>query len=68
MSVDTTRPTTPKRSPWLRRGQLENVAVALIGAGFLMMFQPFVMALYTWSFVTLLAGTAMFIIVSKFPE
>ena len=40
----------------------------MIGAGFLMMFQPFAMALYTWSFVTLLAGTAMFIIVSKFPE
>ena len=68
MSVDTTRPTPPKRSPWLRRGRLENIAVAIIGAGFLMMFQPFVMSLYTWSFVTLLAGTAMFIIVSKFPE
>ena len=68
MSVDTTRPAPAKRSPWLRRGRLENVAVAIIGAGFLMMFQPFAMALYTWSFVTLLAGTAMFIIVSKFPE
>ena len=56
------------RSPWMRRGRLENIAVGLIGAGFLMMFQPFVMALYTYSFVTLLAGTAMFIIVSKFPE
>ena len=67
MTVDTTKPQV-KRSPWLRRGRLENIAVALIGAGFLMMFQPFVMALYTWSFVTLLAGTAMFIIVSKFPE
>ena len=42
--------------------------MAIIGAGFLMMFQPFVMSLYTWSFVTLLAGTAMFIVVSKFPE
>jgi hypothetical protein len=67
MSVDVTKPKI-KRSPWLRRGRLENVAVALIGAGFLMMFQSFAMALYTWSFVTLLAGTAMFIIVSKFPE
>lgn len=68
MSVDTTRSTPPKRSAWLRRGRLENIAVAIIGAGFLMMFQPFAMSLYTWSFVTLLAGTAMFIIVSKFPE
>jgi hypothetical protein len=67
MTAETTKRKST-RSPWLRRGRLENVAVALIGAGFLMMFQPFAMALYTWSFVTLLAGTAMFIIVSKFPE
>jgi len=67
MSVDVTRP-KPKRSAWLRRGRLENIAVAVIGVGFLMMFQPFAMSLYTWSFVTLLAGTAMFIVVSKFPE
>ena len=53
---------------WLRRGPMENVATALIGIGFLMLFQPFALALYTWSFVTMLAGTAMFIIVSKFPE
>lgn len=67
MTADATKPKT-KRSAWLRRGRLENIAVALIGAGFLMMFQPFAMSLYTWSFVTLLAGTAMFVIVSKFPE
>ena len=67
MSLDLTKP-KPKRSAWLRRGRLENIAVAIIGAGFLMMFQPFVMGLYTYSFVTLLAGTAMFVIVSKFPE
>ncbi len=52
----------------LRRGPMEALAVALIGAGFLMMFQSFALVLYTWSFVTILAGTAMFIIVSKFPE
>jgi hypothetical protein len=67
MSAEATK-NKPKRSAWLRRGRLENIAVAVIGAGFLMMFQPFAMSLYTWSFVTLLAGTAMFIIVSKFPE
>jgi hypothetical protein len=53
---------------WLRRGPLENIATAIIGIGFLMLFQPFALSLYTWSFVTMLAGTAMFIIVSKFPE
>ena len=60
-----------KRSSWprmLRRGILENIATALIGIGFLMLFQPFALSLYTWSFVTMLFGTAMFIIVSKFPE
>ena len=53
---------------WLRRGPLENVATAIIGIGFLMLFQPFALSLYTYSFVTMLAGTVMFIIVSKFPD
>jgi hypothetical protein len=53
---------------FLRRGPMENLATAIIGMGFLMMFQPFVMQLYSWSFVTMLFGTVMFIIVSKFPE
>jgi hypothetical protein len=60
-----------KRQSWpafLRRGPLENIATAIVGVGFLMLFQPFALALYTWSFATMLAGTAMFIIVSKFPE
>ena len=53
---------------WLRRGILENIATAIIAVGFLMLFQPFVLTLYTWSFVTMLVGTIMFIVVSKFPE
>ena len=53
---------------WLRRGLLESIATAIIAIGFLMLFQPFALTLYTWSFVTMLVGTAMFIIVSKFPE
>ena len=60
-----------QRSRWpayLRRGLLENLATAIIAIGFLMLFQPFALALYTWSFVTMLAGTVMFIVVSKFPE
>lgn len=58
----------PKRSFFLRRGPMENTATAIIALGFLMMFQPFVLSLYTWSFLTLLFGTVMFIVVSKFPE
>ena len=61
-------PVKPKRPFFFRRGPMENVATVLIGLGFLMLFQPFALVLYTWSLVTLLAGTVMFIIVSKFPE
>jgi hypothetical protein len=62
---------TRGKSNWpvfLRRSVLEGVATAIIGVGFLMLFQPFALSLYTWSFLTMLFGTAMFIIVSKFPE
>jgi hypothetical protein len=52
----------------LKRGPWENLATAVIGIGVVMLMQPFSMALYTYSFVTTLAGTAMFIIVSKFRE
>jgi len=52
----------------LRRGPMETIAIVLIGLGFFMLFQPFALQLYSLSFVTLLVGTFMFIIVSKFPE
>lgn len=51
-----------------RRGPMEALAVLLIGLGFVMLFQPFVLELYSYSFITMLIGTLMFIIVSKFPE
>jgi hypothetical protein len=66
--IDTPRPAQPKRSFLLRRGPMETIATVLIAVGFLMLFQPFLLVLYTYSLVTLLAGTVMFIIVSKFPE
>ena len=53
---------------WLRRGPWEAAAVAVIAAGVLMLLQPFSLALYSYSFVTTLAGVVMFTIVSKFPE
>ena len=68
MSAATTKKRRSNWPVWLRRGLLENIATAIIGIGFLMLFQPFALTLYTWSFVTMLFGTAMFIIVSKFPE
>jgi hypothetical protein len=53
---------------WLRRGSAEIVATAVIACGVLMLLQPFSLSLYTWSFVTTLAGTALFMVVSKFPD
>jgi hypothetical protein len=53
---------------WLRRGRMEIVACTVIATGLLMMLQPIAMTLYTWSFLTTLVGTLMFMIVSKFPE
>ena len=70
MSVQQPSTTPPKRRwpRWARRGLLENVAIVLIALGVFMLVQPFSIALYSYSFVTVLAGTLMFTIVSKFPE
>ena len=51
-----------------RRGPWEAAAIALIAAGVLMLLQPFALTLYSYSFVTTLAGVVLFTIVSKFPE
>ena len=47
---------------------MEVLACLVITLGIVMMLQPFAMLLYTWSFVTTLFGTVLFMIVSKFPE
>jgi len=52
----------------LRRGPWEAVASVLIGAGVLMLMQPFAMALFSWSFAVILTGTLMFLVVSHFRE
>jgi hypothetical protein len=59
----------PSRWPrWARRGPMEIVAAGVIALGIFMMLQPFALVLFTYSFVTTLAGTVMFTIVSKFPQ
>jgi hypothetical protein len=68
MSENRTPSAKPKRPFFFRRGPMENIATALIGLGFLMLFQPFALILYTYSLAVLLTGTVMFILVSKFPE
>lgn len=51
-----------------RRGAWEMVATVLIAVGVIMLMQPFVLAVYSYSFIITLVGTVMFIIVSHFPE
>ena len=57
----------PRWPRWLRRGPMEIVACIVITAGLVMMLQPLAMSLFTWSFLTTLFGTALFMVVSKFP-
>ena len=52
----------------MRRGPMEMAACVVIALGIFMMLQPFALLLFTWSFVTTLAGVVMFTIVSKFPD
>ena len=52
----------------LRRGPLEAIATTIIAAGVVMLMQPFSLTLYGYSFATVLLGTVMFIVVSKFPR
>jgi len=50
----------------LRRGPWEMVASILITLGVVMMMQSFAMVLFTFSFLVVLTGTVMFIVVSHF--
>jgi hypothetical protein len=53
---------------FLRRGPCEAIAMTLIGLGVVMLMQPFSLDLFSYSFVTILAGTLGFVIVSHFPD
>jgi hypothetical protein len=53
---------------FLRRGPCEAIAMTLIGLGVVMLMQPFSLDFYSYSFVTILAGTLGFVIVSHFPD
>ena len=69
MTAQTHAKPRARRAPkWRRRGPWEIGATALIGLGVIMLMQPFSLDLYTYSFVTILAGTLGFVVVSHFPE
>lgn len=50
------------------RARLEAIAIAIMALGAIMMFQPFALGIYSYSFVVILAGTVMFTVVSHFRE
>ena len=58
--------TTSSLRRYFRRNFWEWIATVIILLGMLM--QPFSLVLYTYSFVVILTGTVLFIIVSHFPE
>jgi hypothetical protein len=63
--------TTPERGPARqpsRKRRLERIAMAIMALGALMMFQPLALAIYSYSFIVILIGTAMFIVVSHFAD
>ena len=64
MKVQSTMP----RRRLFRRRYCEGASTVLIGLGVVMLCQPFLLVLYTYSFVTILTGTVLFAIVSKFPD
>jgi hypothetical protein len=67
MSAAMNTPAKGKRRLF-RRGPWETGAIALIGLGVVMLMQPFSLSLYGYSFVTILAGTLGFVVVSHFPD
>ncbi|MEY4882262.1 MAG: hypothetical protein RIS34_116 [Pseudomonadota bacterium] len=66
--MDSTATAVSHWPKWLRRGPMEILACCLITLGILMLLQPLALVLYTWSFVIMLIGTVMFMVVSKFPQ
>ena len=53
---------------YFHRNFWEWIATVIILLGVVMLMQPFLLVLYTYSFVVILTGTVLFIIVSHFPE
>jgi hypothetical protein len=53
---------------WFRRGPWETGATAVIGVGIFMLLQPFSIDLFSYSFITILAGTVGFLVFSHFPK
>jgi hypothetical protein len=62
------QPRVSRFPAWLRRGPCEAVTMTFIGLGVVMLMQPLSLNLFSYSFITILAGTLGFVVVSHFPD
>ncbi len=59
---------TPAR-PWWRRGPpWERIGTGLLGAGLVMLMQPWSLTLFSYAFPVVLAGVVLFSIAVKLPQ
>jgi hypothetical protein len=68
MKIEPAKTAVPARRRPFRRGPWETLATVVICAGVVMLCQPFLLVLYSYSFITILTGVAMFVVVTKFPD
>jgi hypothetical protein len=64
-------PAKTDASAWgrpFRRGSWETLATVVISVGVVTLRQPFWLVLYSYSFITILTGVVMFVVVTKFPD
>jgi hypothetical protein len=64
-TLSTSAPERPRHNRWW---YLEKVAMGLIALGALMMFQPFTIVLFSYSFIVILLGVILFTIVSRLAD
>ena len=61
----------PSKQPrvWWKRARLwERASASLLGAGLVMLMQPWSLTLFSYSFPVVLAGVALFSIAVKLPQ
>ena len=68
MKIEPAKTDMSTRRRALRRGPWETLATTVIAVGVVMLCQPFWLVLYSYSFVTILTGVVMFVVVTKFPD
>ena len=68
MKIEPAKPDASVRRHPFRRGPWETLATVVIAVGVVMLCQPFWLVLYSYSFVKILTGVAMFVVVTKVPD